>query len=385
MMLKGKRVLVRIDANVPLSRGAVIDGPHGKIARAAVDLEWLRQQGARIIVLTHLGRPQGRRVPAYTVRPVAKRLSELLGAKIPLISNATSEKAKLAVERMKDGEILMLENVRFHPGEKKDDKAFAKKLASLADIYVNDAFAVSHRAHASLHAIAKEIPSYAGPLVANEIAVLSKALRHPKSPFVLFIGGLKMKTKLPVLKKLLPKIDQVYVGGALATAFHVAEGYDMGKSVYEKEAVPIAKELLKKWRKKIVLPSDVFVVKSFRKNAIARISSPRELKSNEMVADVGPCFLKEARRTIEEAKTIIWNGPLGYCEVERFCKGSITLAKEIAKRTGKATTIVGGGDTVPIVESSEVADKFTLLSTGGGALLAFLAEEPLPGLENLLK
>jgi len=383
MALKGKRILVRIDANVPLDHGHVVDGPHGKIARAAVDLEWLRQQGARLIVLSHLGRPQGKRVPAYSIRPVAERLSELLGDKVQVVSDIVGAKAYKAVARLKNGQILLLENVRFHPGEKNNDVTFAQSLADLADIYVNDAFAVSHRKHASLSAITKFLPSYAGQLVVKEVSVLTKAIKNPKKPFVLILGGLKMRTKLPVLERLLPKLDSVIIGGALATVFFVAQGKKVGQSVYEKEAVDVAKNLLKKWGKKIFLPSEVMVVKSLRKNAVSRLCSVDKIDSKEFIVDIGPSFVDTTSEVLSSAKTIIWNGPLGYCEIKRFSAGSIAVAKVISERTGKAVTIVGGGDTVPIAEAAGVADRFTLLSTGGGAMLAYLAGEKLPGLSPL--
>ncbi len=383
MKLKGKRVLVRIDANVPIKKGKAIDGPHGKIARAAVDLEWLRQHGARIIVVTHLNRPGGKRVSAYSVRPIAKRLSDLMGIKVHVARNIVGPDVERAVSKLHDGDVLLLENVRFDPREEKNSPSFARALASLADIYVNDAFAVSHRTHASVDAITSELPAYAGPLLANEVSVLSKVAKNPRKPMVVVMGGLKVKSKIPVMKKLLPEANKVLVGGALATVFLVAEGYTVGNSVYEANGISDAEAILKKWRSKIILPTDVIVASSFRKNAKVRNVPVSSIGKTERIADLGEDSRQIFLDEIAKAKTIIWNGPLGYCEIGTFCRGTEVVARGIAMQTGKAITVVGGGDTVPVVEDLRLADRFTLLSTGGGAMLEFLAGKLLPGLQAL--
>lgn len=383
-LIRGKRVLVRIDGNVPVKRGQAIDGPQGRIARVAVDLEWLRQHGARIIILSHRGRPAGKRVAAFSNAPIAKRLSELFGVKVKLCHDVVGERAVRLIESMHDGDMVMLENLRFYPGEEQNSRAFAQQLAALGDIYINDAFAVSHRAHASVDAITEELPSYAGQLLAHEVSVLESLLdSKPKRPFVLLVGGLKMADKLPVLEALLPRVDQALIGGALANAFLVAQGKKIGKSVFDKDGVAVAKKILKKWSKKIVLPEDVLVAQRLSAQARLNSVSVEAIGQKDIVIDLGKKTLANFVSIISEARTIVWNGPLGYCEVNKFCSGTHALAKAIAGRTGKAQTVVGGGDTVPVVEAANLAERFTLVSTGGGAMLEFLAGKKLPGLEAL--
>ena len=381
--LKGKRVLVRIDGNVPIEKGRAVDGPHGRIARAAVDIDWLSQHGARVVVLTHLGRPSGERKVANSVVPIAKRLGSLLGTKIAISRALFGARAERAVANLKDGQILILENLRFDPRETTNDPSFAKALARLGDIYVNDAFAVSHRAHASLNAIAKELPSYAGPLLASEVNVLSQLEKNTKRPFVLLMGGLKIETKLPVIKHLSSQTDSVLLGGALATTFLVAQGIEVGRSVYDFDGVELIHSLPKHLLKKIILPEDVVVASSFRKDAKTKIVSVADISSKDRIVDIGPKTRGQFTKIISQAKTIVWNGPFGYCEIGNFCAGTRAIAQAIADRTGAATTIVGGGDTGPVLERMKLSDRFTLLSTGGGALLDFLAGQEFPGLENI--
>ncbi len=381
--VKGKRVLIRIDGNVPVAGGKVQEGKFGKLERVAVDLEWLRQRGARLIVVTHRGRPKGKWVSAYSVRPVARRLSELLGVKVLLVHDLVGRTAQHAVSRMKDGDVLMLENIRFDPREERNSPSLARSLAALADLYVNDAFAVSHRAHTSVDAVTSELPSYAGPLLANEVEVLSRVTKNPKKPLILCMGGIKLETKLPILRRFLRTAERVLVGGAIATAFLKAEGHEVGHSVYDVDGVRTAASLLRKWPGKILLPTDVTVAGSFRANARERLTSILQIKPREIIVDVGKETIRAYASELQEAKTIIWNGPLGYCEQERFCRTSLDLARVIASRTGRATTIVGGGDTVPMLENNRLADRFTLLSTGGGAMLEFLAGKKLPGIDAL--
>ncbi len=383
MNLKGKRVLVRIDANVPIVKGRAVDGPHGRIARSAVDIQWLSQHGAKVIVMTHLGRPQGRRVAAYCVKPVAKRLASLLGMRIEVTRSVAGNDVEKFIAKMAHGDVLLLENLRFDRREEENAPSLAEALAKFGDLYVNDAFAVSHRAHASVDAITGFLPSYAGPLLANEISVLSKLEEHVKRPFVLVLGGLKMTTKLPIIERFLPQLDQLIVGGALANVFLVAHGKRVGKSVYEEESIDSAKRLLKKYEKKILLPTDVVCVRSFRRDAKQDVKSVDAIGASDRIVDIGPETRKLFSQALEGSKTILWNGPLGYCEIEEFCAGTREVARAIATQTGRATTIVGGGDTLPVIESLKLADKFTLLSTGGGALLEFLSGESLPGVEAL--
>lgn len=383
MNLKGKRVLIRIDGNVPIVKGRAVDGPHGRIARSAVDINWLSQRGAKVIVMTHLGRPKGRRISAYSVKPVAKRLSSLLGMSVAVTRSVIGSDATKTVEKMRDGDVVMLENLRFDRREEENAPSFAEALAKFGDLYVNDGFAVSHRAHASVDAITSFLPSYAGPLLTSEISVLGKLEEHVKRPFVLVLGGLKMSTKLPIIERFLPQLDALLVGGALATVFFVAQGKSVGKSVFETESVDTAQRLLKNYAKKIFLPVDVVCARSVRRDAKQTVKSVDGVTVTDRIVDIGPATRKAFTHALIGAKTIVWNGPLGYCEVAEFCAGTREVAGAIAKQTGRATTIVGGGDTLPVIEALKLADKFTLLSTGGGALLEFLSGKLLPGIEAL--
>lgn len=381
--LEGKRVLVRIDANVPIVNGKVKDGPHGRIARSAVDLLWLSQRKAKVIVITHIGRPDGRRIPAYSVKPVAKRLSGLLGMRVKTTRTIIGVDAQKAVGAMQNGDVLLLENLRFDAREKGNAPSFASALAKLGDIYVNDAFSVSHRAHASVDAITSELTSFAGPLLANEISQLSKLGKKNKHPFILVLGGLKMTTKLPIIERFISQLDHLLVGGALANVFFVAQGKFVGKSEYENDSVASAKRLLDIHKDKIVLPTDLIAVRSLRKDAKREVVLPDCICATQRVVDIGPETVKHFNGLINCSRTIVWNGPLGFCEIRPFCSGTLEVAKTIAARTGKAMTIVGGGDTMPLIENLGLADKYSLLSTGGGAMLQFLAGEPLPGIEAL--
>jgi 3-phosphoglycerate kinase len=381
--LTGKRILVRVDANVPIKNGKAVDGPHGRIARAAVDLDWMVQRGAKVIVLAHLGRPNGKRVPAFSLKPVAKRLGGLLKTRVALSREMVGPKVLKLVTNMKNGEVVLLENLRFDRREEENAPSFAQALASLGDLYVNDAFAVSHREHASVDAITSELPSFAGPLLANEISILSKLEKQMKHPSVLVMGGMKVETKLPVIERYLPQAQKILIGGALASAFLVASGFDVGRSEYDREGVKEAKKLLSRTGSKILIPVDVLVAGSLRKDAKTRNVSVDRIRPKDRIVDLGPKTVELFLHEMESAKTIVWNGPLGVCEVEKFCAGTHAIAHAIAEKTGSTTTIVGGGDTVPMLEAANLADKFTLLSTGGGALLEYLAGKKLPGLEVL--
>ncbi len=379
----GKRVLIRIDANVPIKKGKVVDGPHGRIAKSAVDIDWFSQRGAKVIVMSHLGRPHGKRVSAFSLKPVAKRLGGLLKTRVTLSHDIVGPKVVKLIENMKNGDILLLENLRFDPREEENAPSFARALAALGDIYINDAFSDSHREHASIDAIASELPSFAGTLLSNEISVLTKLDKHPKHPSVLVMGGLKIETKLPVIEKFLPNVQAVLIGGALATTFLVADGHNVGRSTFDMDGVKEAKSLLAKSRSSLVIPVDVVVARSLRKDATCKVVAVNAIGPLDRVVDIGPATIELFQKEIATAKTIVWNGPLGYCEIEKFCVGTHAIAKAIAERTGLCTTIVGGGDTVPVLEEAHLADKFTLLSTGGGALLEYLAGKTLPGLQAL--
>lgn len=383
MNLKGKRVLVRIDANVPIKKGKAVDGPNGRIAKAAVGINWLSQRGAKVIIMSHLGRPNGRRTASYSLKPVAKRLSNLIGVKIKLSKSITGSDVENIVEKMNEGEIILLENIRFDLREKQNSSDFTKELSVLADMYVNDAFSVSHREHASVSGITKEIPAYAGPLLSNEVSVLSKLNKNTKEPFVVIMGGLKVQTKMPVIKNFEKQASNVLIGGALANTFFAAEGLEIGRSVFDELGIDEAKNAISHLGKKLILPIDVVVVRSLRKDAKLEVKAPDSLNKTDRIVDIGPKTRVLYKSIIEHAKVIVYNGPMGYCEINTFCAGTKFIAKAIANKTSSAVTIVGGGDTVPVLERLKIADKFTLLSTGGSAMLKFLAGKKLPGLEVL--
>jgi len=333
--------------------------------------------------MTHLGRPKGRHISAYSLKPVAKRLSSLLGFRIQVARSIIGKEVEKTIEKMENGDVLLLENLRFDIRETQSDSLFAETLAQLGDLYVNDAFAVSHRANASLEAITKHLPSYAGPLLVQEVTVLRRLEKQAKKPFVLVLGGLKMTTKLPIIERFISELDTLLVGGALANVFLAAQSVEIGRSVFEEEAVESARKLLRLYSDKILLPVDVIVASSLRKDAKNREVSVEDIGKSDRIVDIGSQTQKNFQAVLENAKTIVWNGPLGYCEIYTFCAGTRAVARVIANQTGKATTIVGGGDTLPVIETLKLADKFTLLSTGGGALLQFLSGESLPGIEAL--
>ncbi len=381
--VKDKVVLLRIDSDVPIVRGLVNEGPDGRIARASVGIEWLRQRGAKVVVIGHRGRPNGKRIAALSMSPVAKRIGQLLGTTIPVSKYITGPNVDRQIQNMQSGDILILENIRFLPGERKDDIELAKKLAQLADMYVNDAFAVSHRCHASVHAIANQLPSYAGLELQREVNVLGKLLRRPGSPFVVVLGGKKIHTKIETLEAFLKNGAHVCIGGALAHPFYIAQGCEIGLSFVEKTDVPLAERLLERYGDQIILPEDVVTVKVIRRKAPTTIVNRKNVGKKDYLVDIGPETIRRFSTEIASARTIVWNGPLGITETPDFAKGTHAIVKRIAARKGSATTIVGGGDTVPVVDSLKLNQSFTLVSTGGGAMMTFLAGQELPGLEAL--
>lgn len=365
--LKGKRVVLRLDFNVPMKNGKIMETT--RIDRALPTVQYLRKQGARTIILSHLGADA-----TQSLKPIVRYISEKLDCNVGFVPDFHQESARIITEGLPLGGVVVFENLRSDPCELKNDLSFAKYLASFGDVYVNDAFAVSHRAHASIVAITKYLPSYIGLLIADELKNLSLALK-PKHPFLFILGGAKFDTKLPLMKKFMKIADTVFVGGILANDFFKEKGVEVGVSVVDKYKVKLL-PLLKKG--KIILPSDV-VVKNGNK---AEAKNLDDILPNESIVDVGPETIKRLAPVLGKAKLIVWNGPLGFYE-QGFDKGTIALMNAIAKT--KATSIIGGGDTAVIVEKLGIAKKFTFVSTGGGATLDFLANGTLPGIEAIKK
>ena len=375
----GKIALVRVDFNVPMQDGKVADDT--RIRAALPTLQYLREHGARVVLMSHLGRPGGQSNPKYSLRPVAARLSELLGTTARFSDESVGPTAAQAVATLQDGEVLLLENVRFHPEEEKNDAAFARQLANLGDVFVNDAFGTAHRAHASTEGIAHYRPAVAGLLMEKEIAALSGALDNPRRPFVAVIGGAKVSSKLGVLTNLIDRVDRLLIGGGMANTFLRAQGHQVGRSLLEPDLVRTAGELLNRGRK-ITLPVDVVVTTDLNSDtAVPRTSSTQEVGPNEMIADIGPQTIETFKSDIDAAGTVLWNGPMGVFENPRFADGTLAVAQAMAE--SNATTVVGGGESVQAVEQAGLADKLSHVSTGGGASLEFIEGKVLAGVAAL--
>ncbi|KEO82453.1 phosphoglycerate kinase [Tumebacillus flagellatus] len=382
--VRGKKVFVRCDFNVPLENGAITDDT--RIVAALPTIRFLIDNGARVILASHLGRPKGEVNAKYSLDPVAVRLSELLGKNVEKTSDSIGPAVQERVNLLQDGDVLLLENVRFHKGEEKNDPELAKAFASLADVFVNDAFGTAHRAHASTAGIADHIPAVAGFLMEKEIDIMGRALDDPNRPFTAIIGGAKVSDKITVLENLLTKVDQLIIGGGMANTFLKAMGYNLGGSLVEEDKVPLAKELLDRAEKEgvmIFLPEDLVVASAFKADAEHKVIDAEHegVPEGWMALDIGPKSIKTFGLVIARSNTVIWNGPMGVFEMEAFAKGTNAVAEAVAKNTG--TTIVGGGDSVAAVEKSGLAEKMTHISTGGGASLEFLEGKALPGVVAL--
>ncbi|MBU1027121.1 MAG: phosphoglycerate kinase [Candidatus Margulisbacteria bacterium] len=384
--LKGKRVFVRCDFNVPLDDKQNITSDK-RIQAALPTIKYLIDKGARLILASHLGRPKGEVKKELSLAPVQKKLSELLGKPVAMAGDCVGDEVSKQAAALKDGEILLLENLRFHKAETKNDPAFAKQLASLADIYVSDAFGTVHRAHASTEGIAKNLPAYAGFLIEKELKFLGEALTEPKKPFVAIIGGAKISGKLEVLKSLLDKVDTLIVGGGMAYTFFKARGVPVGNSLVEDDLINDAKEILKAAIDKDVpflLPIDHVVADKFDANANTQIVPRTTIPKGWMGVDIGPDTIIKFTNAIKDAKTIVWNGPMGVFEMEKFAKGTLGIAQAVAKATANgAVSIIGGGDSASAVKKAGLADKMSHISTGGGASLEFLEGKVLPGIAVL--
>ncbi len=380
--LRGKIALVRVDFNVPIKRWKVTDD--WRIIKSLPTIGYLAEKGAKIVLITHLGRPDGKWKRAFSLKPVARHLQKVLGKKVILLKDKVGTLSLARkVEKIKNGGIAMLENIRFYSGEEENDLKFAKELAGLGDLLINDGFAVCHRAGASISGITKYLPSYAGILLQNEIEVLDGLLKKPKKPLVVLIGGAKIETKVGMIESFLKKADQILIGGAIASVFLVAKGYDTGAFQADEKSLEIAKKLLK--NKKIILPVDVVVgnVKNPYSARVVRILGDKELadKNNSLV-DIGPLTVNAYSNYIKKAQTIVWNGPMGMFEIKEYSHGTMALARLIAARSaGKVLGVIGGGETIEAVRKTKMERYVDWVSTGGGAMLEFLGGNKMPGIE----
>ncbi|HET7612754.1 MAG TPA: phosphoglycerate kinase [Gemmatimonadaceae bacterium] len=382
--IRGKRALVRVDFNVPLDEnGNITDDT--RIRASLPTLELLLERGARPVILSHLGRPKGKPEPKYSLEPVAKRLGELTGKKVNFVESTDSDEALQASQNLKPGEILLLENTRFLGGEEKNDQRLSRALAGLGDFFVNDAFGAAHRAHASTVGVAEYLrPAVAGLLMQKELDYLGGALSDPKRPFVAILGGAKISGKIDVIEQLLPKVDGLLIGGAMACTFYRAMGLETGRSLVEEDRVQMAKDLLARAGMRLTLPHDAVVAPSLDKPAEAKAVARNAIPKDEAMFDIGPQTVQSYSRAIASAKTVIWNGPMGVFETPPFDKGTRAIAEAMASATAKgATTIVGGGDSAAAVAEAGLEAKMSHVSTGGGASLEFLEGKKLPGVEIL--
>lgn len=380
--VQGKRVLVRCDFNVPMDdEGNITDDR--RIVSSLPTIKHLIENGAKVILMSHLGRPKGEANPKYSLAPVAKKLSELLNKDVIFAKDdkVVSDNVKEIVANMKEGDVVLLENTRFRKEEEKNEESFAKELASLGDLYINDAFGTSHRAHASNVGVSNWLPSAVGYLVEKEISIMGKALENPERPFVAILGGAKVSDKIGVIKNLLNKVDTILIGGGMAYTFLKAQGYEIGKSILEEDKLDLANELLKEAEErgvKLLLPVDVVVAKEFKNDTEFKTVSVENIPADMMGMDIGEETIKLFTEEIKKAKTIVWNGPMGVFEMENFKKGTYAIARAMAE--SDAITIVGGGDSAAAVEKAGFAEKMTHISTGGGASLEFLEGKELPGI-----
>lgn len=382
--VSGKKVLVRVDYNVPMDKeGNITDDT--RIRATLPTLEFLLSKNAAIIIASHLGRPKGKVAPEFSLKPVAQKLSQLLaGREVQFASDCVGPEARKMAAALGSGQILMLENLRFHAEEEKNDPEFAKQLAGLADILVNDAFGVSHRAHASVHGIAKYIPAVSGFLMDKELLFLGQAVTDPVRPFVAIIGGAKVSDKIGVIENLLNKVDTLIIGGGMANTFLAAQGYQTGKSLVEADKLELAKDLITAAKNKgvsLLLPEDVVVADKFAADADRKTVTAEQIPAEWMALDIGPATAAKFAQSLQTAKTVVWNGPMGVFEFDAFAVGTEAVAKAVAASGAKS--IVGGGDSVAALEKLKLAGQITHISTGGGASLEFLEGKELPGIVAL--
>ncbi|MCP3028175.1 phosphoglycerate kinase [Halobacillus sp. A5] len=382
VVVQGKTVFCRVDFNVPMSGGEVTDDT--RIKAAVPTIEHLTGNGAKVILASHLGRPKGEAVEELRLDPVAKRLSDLVGKTVTKTDEVYGDEVNKAISEMENGDILLVENVRFHPGEEKNDPELAKAFADMADLYVNDAFGAAHRAHASTAGVAEYIPAVAGFLMEKEINVLGKALSNPERPFTAIIGGAKVKDKIGVIDNLIDKVDHLIIGGGLAYTFVKAQGHEVGKSLLEKDKIDLAKEYMKKAEEKgvdFVMPEDVIVADDFSDSANTKEVDIDSIPADWEALDIGPKTRDKYSKIIKESKLVIWNGPMGVFELETFANGTKDVAQALS--TTEGYTVIGGGDSAAAVEKFGYADDMDHVSTGGGASLEFMEGKELPGVALL--
>ncbi|MFC1907229.1 phosphoglycerate kinase [Chloroflexota bacterium] len=383
--VRGKRVLVRVDFNVPLDEKTGTIGDDSRIQAALPTIEYLVKQGAKVILCSHLGRPEGKVVDNLRMTGIAERLSQHLKRPVQVASECIGPKVERAVAELKDGDILLLENLRFHPEEEKNDPAFAQALANLADIYVNDAFGTAHRSHASITGVAEDLPAVAGFLMERELATLGSILENPARPFIAVLGGAKISDKVGMLENIMNKVDALLIGGGMANVFLKAMSFDTGQSLAESGSLSTVFDLMKEataYEVRILLPIDVVVTDETSAGAGATIVSMDEVPPQMKIVDIGPQTIENFRQELEKSRTVFWNGPMGIDEIPEFAQGTRSIAQILAGI--KAATIIGGGSTAEVVIDMKLADEMTFVSTGGGASLRFLGGRSLPGVEALL-
>ncbi|MGA6945067.1 MAG: phosphoglycerate kinase [Pseudolabrys sp.] len=383
--VKGKRILMRVDLNVPVENGVVTDST--RIERVAPAITEIADKGAKVILLSHFGRPKGRD-PTQSLKPVAAEVARIIKRPIKFADDCIGEPAEQAVDAMKPGEILCLENTRFHAGEEKNDPVFVAELGKLGDIWVNDAFSAAHRAHASTEGLGHKLPAYAGRTMQAEFEALAKALENPQRPLVAIVGGAKISTKLDLLGNLLDKVNALIIGGAMANTFLLAQGKNVGKSLVESDLVSTALEIMDKakaGKREIILPVDVVVAEKFEAHASSRVVDTGKVGVTDMILDIGPRSIEQVISVLARAKTLAWNGPFGAFEMEPFDNGTAEVAEAVAELTaaGKLVSVAGGGDTVAALNVAGVADRLTYVSAAGGAFLEWLEGKRLPGVEVL--
>ena len=383
--VKGKRILMRVDLNVPVENGVVTDST--RIERVAPAITEIADKGAKVILLSHFGRPKGRD-PTQSLKPVAAEVARIIKRPVKFADDCIGEPAEQAVAAMKPGEILCLENTRFHAGEEKNDPVFVAELAKLGDIWVNDAFSAAHRAHASTEGLGHKLPAYAGRTMQAELEALAKALEKPQRPLVAIVGGAKISTKLDLLGNLLDKVNALIIGGAMANTFLLAQGKNVGKSLVETDLVSTAREIMDKakaGKREIILPVDVVVAEKFEAHASSRVVDTGKVGVTDMILDIGPRSIEQVISVLARVKTLVWNGPFGAFEMEPFDNGTAEVAEAVAELTaaGKLVSVAGGGDTVAALNVAGVADRLTYVSAAGGAFLEWLEGKRLPGVEVL--